>query len=147
MKIQFNGYFFTNEKNKAIEASNIFGKHFKISEKFYFTVHSVSEKHSQSLNKDYFKINKSTDVLSFPLYESHNALLKLDPNKEEDLGDMFIVRSIVKKNAENYQKLFVEELQYIIIHGLMHLIGYSHNKEIELRKVENRIMKMVWNES
>ena len=60
---------------------------------------------------------------------------------------MFIVRSIVKRNAENYQKLFVEELQYIIIHGLMHLIGYSHNKEIELREVENKIMKMVWNES
>ena len=147
MKINFNGYFYKNEKQKAIEASSIFGKHFKISEKFYFTVHSVTKNKSQSLNKDYFKKNKPTDVLSFPLYKNYNSLLKLDRNREEDLGDMFIVRSIVKKNAENYQKLFVEELQYIIIHGLIHLIGYSHNKEIELREVENKIMKMVWNES
>ena len=72
MKINFNGYFYKNEKQKAIEASSIFGKHFKISEKFYFTVHSVTKNKSQSLNKDYFKKNKPTDVLSFPSF--HRAI-------------------------------------------------------------------------
>ena len=147
MKIVFNGYFYKNEKLKVNKAVKIFSQTFKISKNFHFTVHSLNESKSKELNHKTFNKNEPTDVLSFPLYKNYNSLLKLDPNREEDLGDMFIVRSIVKRNAENYQKLFVEELQYIIIHGLMHLIGYSHNKEIELREVENKIMKMVWNES
>ena len=147
MKIVFNGYFYKNEKLKVGKAVKIFSQTFKISKNFNFTIHSLNVSQSKELNQKTFNKNKPTDVLSFPLYKNYNSLLKLDPNREEDLGDMFIVRSIVKRNAENYQKLFVEELQYIIIHGLMHLIGYSHNKEIELREVENKIMKMVWNES
>ena len=65
---------------------------------------------------------------------------------EEDLGDMFINRKIIKKHSQIYGKTFVEELQFIIIHGLLHLVGYSHKNEIKLRKMEDELMKMVWYE-
>ena len=44
------------------------------------------------------------------------------------MGDMFVCRNVIKKNAKIYNKDFSEELQYIVIHGLLHLIGYSHKK-------------------
>ena len=99
------------------------------------------------MNSQYFQKNLPADVLSFPLYKNIDSILKLNPQNEEDLGDMFINRQIVKKNSKNYDKSFVEELQFIIIHGLLHLVGYTHDNEIELRKIEDEIMKMVWDGS
>ncbi len=60
---------------------------------------------------------------------------------------MFINRQIVKKQAQIYEKSFVDELQYIIIHGLLHLVGYSHENEKELRKTEDKLMEVIWNGS
>ena len=101
---------------------------------------------SKSLNKTYFEKNNAADVLSFPLYKNIDSILSLNPENEEDLGDMFINRKIIKKHSQIYGKSFVEELQFIIIHGLLHLVGYSHKNEIKLRKMEDELMKMVWNE-
>ena len=84
--------------------------------------------------------------MSFPLYKNIDSILSLNPENEEDLGDMFINRKIIKKHSLIYGKSFVEELQFIIIHGLLHLVGYSHKNEIKLRKMEDELMKMVWNE-
>ena len=111
-----------------------------------FLDHSVNENKSKSLNKTYFQKNNAADVLSFPLYKNIDSILSLNPKNEEDLGDMFINRKIIKNHSEIYGKSFVEELQFIIIHGLLHLVGYSHKNEIKLRKMEDELMKMVWNE-
>ena len=147
MKIFFNGYFYNDEKEKIDQASLIFSKKFNISNNFFFNLHSIDEKKSTSLNSEYFQKNVSADVLSFPLYKNIDSILNLDPENEEDLGDMFINRKIVKKNSQIYGKSFVEELQFIIIHGLLHLVGYTHENEIELREIEDKIMKVVWDGS
>jgi len=147
LKIYFNGYFFNYEKVQLVEASLIFSKWFKISNNFYFTIHSVDEQKSKSLNYKYFQKNNPADVLSFPLYKNLGTILKLNKDHDEDLGDMFINRKIVKKHAQIYEKSFVEELQFIIIHGLLHLVGYSHKNEKELRKIEDKLMKEIWNGS
>ena len=140
MKIFFNGYFYIYEKQKIDRASSIFSKKFNISNNFFFNLHSVDEKKSTSLNNKYFQKNMPADVLSFPLYKNIDTILNLDPRNEEDLGDMFINRKIVKNNSRIYEKSFVEELQFIIIHGLLHLVGYTHENEIELREMEDEIM-------
>ena len=147
MKIVFNGYFYKNEKLKVTQAVKIFSKNFKISRNFHFTVHSINESESKKLNQKTFNKNKPTDVLSFPLYNDIEAINELDKSMSEDMGDMFICRNIIKKNAEIYDKDFVEELQYIVIHGLLHLIGYSHEKNDKLKTYESKLMKKIWNES
>ena len=147
MKIVFNGYFYKNEKLKVTQAVKIFSENFKISRNFHFTVHSLNESESKKLNQKTFNTNKPTDVLSFPLYNDIEAINQLDQNMHEDMGDMFICRNIIKKNAEIYDKDFVEELQYIVIHGLLHLIGYSHEKNDKLKMYESKLMKKIWNES
>ena len=147
MKIVFNGYFYKNEKLKVTQAVKIFSENFKISRNFHFTVHSLNESESKKLNQKTFNKNKPTDVLSFPLYNDIKAINQLDKSMHEDMGDMFICRNVIKKNAEIYDKDFVEELQYIVIHGLLHLIGYSHEKNDKLKTYESKLMKKIWNES
>ena len=147
MKIVFNGYFYKNEKLKVNKAVKIFSQTFKISKNFHFTVHSLNESESKKLNQKTFNKNKPTDVLSFPLYNDIEAINQLDESMHEDMGDMFICRNVIKKNAEIYDKDFVEELQYIVIHGLLHLIGYSHEKNDKLKTYESKLMKKIWNES
>ena len=147
MKIVFNGYFYKNEKLKVTQAVKIFSENFKISRNFHFTVHSLNESESKKLNQKTFNTNKPTDVLSFPLHNDIEAINQLDESMHEDMGDMFICRNVIKKNAEIYDKDFVEELQYIVIHGLLHLIGYSHEKNDKLKTYESKLMKKIWNES
>jgi|TARA_B100000674_G_scaffold373031_1_gene315547 probable rRNA maturation factor len=147
LKIVFNGYFYKNEKLKVTQAVKIFSENFKISRNFHFTVHSLNESESKKLNQKTFNKNKPTDVLSFPLYNDIEAINQLDKSMSEDMGDMFICRNVIKKNAEIYDKDFVEELQYIVIHGLLHLIGYSHEKNDKLKTYESKLMKKIWNES
>ena len=147
MKILFNGYFYKNEKLKLIKAVKTFSDQFRISENFYFTLHSLGENESKDLNKKTFNKNTATDVLSFPLYNNINMINQLDANMSEDMGDMFICRNVIKKNAKIYEKELIEELQYIVIHGLLHLIGYSHEKNDKLKTYETELMKKIWNES
>ena len=147
MKILFNGYFYKNEKLKLIKAVKTFSEQFRISENFYFTLHSLGENESKDLNKKTFNKNTATDVLSFPLYNNINMINQLDTNMSEDMGDMFICRNVIKKNAKIYEKELIEELQYIVIHGLLHLIGYSHEKNDKLKTYETELMKKIWNES
>ena len=147
MKIFFNGYFYKNEKLRIIKAVKTFSEQFRISENFYFTLHSLDENESKDLNKKTFNKNTATDVLSFPLYNNINMINELNENMSEDMGDMFICRNVIKKNAKIYEKELVEELQYIVIHGLLHLIGYSHEKNDKLKTYESKLMKKIWNES
>ena len=147
MIILLNGYFYNHEKLKVSIAVNEFSKKFNISKNFYFTVHSVNEDESRKINKKTFNKNFPTDVLSFPLYNNIDSINNLDKNMSEDMGDMFICRNVIKKNAKIYNKDFSEELQYIVIHGLLHLIGYSHKKKDKLKIYEEELMKRIWNES
>ena len=147
MIILLNGYFYNHEKLKVSIAVEEFSKKFNISKNFYFTVHSINEDESKKINKKTFNKNFPTDVLSFPLYNNIDFINNLDKNMSEDMGDMFVCRNVIKKNAKIYNKDFSEELQYIVIHGLLHLIGYSHKKNDKLKIYESELMKRIWNES
>ena len=147
MIILLNGYFYNHEKLKVSIAVDEFSKKFNISKNFYFTVHSINEDESKKINKKTFNKNLPTDVLSFPLYNNIDSINNLDKNMSEDMGDMFVCRNVIKKNAKIYNKDFSEELQYIVIHGLLHLIGYSHKKNDKLKIYEEELMKRIWNES
>ena len=147
MIILLNGYFYNHEKLKVSIAVEEFSKKFNISKNFYFTVHSINEDESKKINKKTFNKNLPTDVLAFPLYNNIDSINNLDKNMSEDMGDMFVCRNVIKKNAKIYNKDFSEELQYIVIHGLLHLIGYSHKKNDKLKIYEEELMKRIWNES
>ncbi len=75
----------------------------------------VLPKEIQKLNKKYRKKNRPTDVLSF---EGQN----------NELGEVIICPAILKINAKKYQASFKKELERVLIHGILHLLGYDHEK-------------------
>lgn len=125
-------------------AKNEYLKHFKISNNFIFYLHSVSDFDSQKLNYHYFNKNLPADVITVPLYRNLKEINKLDKKENEILGDSFLNRNLIKENAFKYKKTLVEEFQLVLIHGLLHLVGFSHKEEDKLKKIENQILKKVW---
>ena len=146
MNFQFHGYFYKNEKNAFEDVRKVFLKKFLISENFLLHIHSVSDHYSKELNKRFFKKNYPTDVLTIPLYKDLASINELDKNNNETLGDLFLNRKLIKKHSEKYAKTLIEEYQLVLVHGLLHLIGYSHDDAKKLSSIENTILKKVWNE-
>ena len=146
MNFQFHGYFYKNEKNAFEDVRKVFLKKFIISENFILHIHSVSDNYSMELNKRFFKKNYPTDVLTIPLYKDLASINELDKNNNEILGDLFLNRKLIKKHSKKYAKTLIEEYQLVLVHGLLHLIGYSHDDAKKLSSIENTILKKVWNE-
>ena len=92
------------------------------------------------------KIDKATDVLSFPMFEKAELDEKIK-NKdflyEDVLGDVIISIDKVKEQAEEYGHSFERELSYMLVHGFYHLMGYDHIEEEDkkiMRPKEEKIL-------
>ncbi len=70
----------------------------------------------KELNKKYRGKDKTTDILSF------------SSNFQLELGEIVICLSEVKKNAKEFDSTFKRELSRVLIHGILHLLGYDHEK-------------------
>ncbi len=120
-------------KLKQRKFNNYYNSQKKIKE---FTVFLTNNTKMKNLNKKYRKINKPTDVLSFPL----NIKIK----SKIYLGDIAISYEIVNKRS--YNSSFVYELDKMWIHGYLHLSGYDHIKNLDFEKMykkENLIFKQL----
>ena len=146
MRFNYFGYFYKLEKEAFNTIRNEFENNFKIPDNFTLYIHSVSGETSRKLNFKNFNKNYPTDVLTIPLYNNLNEIEMLDKNHNEVLGDLFLNRTLIKENANRYDKKLVEEYQLVLLHGLLHLIGYSHNDQNKLSGIEEKILKKVWNE-
>ncbi|MEI8347587.1 MAG: rRNA maturation RNase YbeY, partial [Pseudomonadota bacterium] len=83
----------------------------------------------KSLNKKYRKIDKVTDVLSFPLHEDLYPYVGRSRKSFQpvlDLGDIFICREVAARQAENFGRSYQEEVIYLLIHSFLHLLGFDH---------------------
>ena len=146
MRFNYSGYFYNLEKEAFNSVRSEFLKNFKISDNFILYIHSISEENSRILNYKNFKKNYPTDVLTIPLFSNLDEIKMLNNDNNEVLGDLFLNRMLIKKNALRYDKKLVEEYQLVLLHGLLHLIGYSHNDQDTLSRIEEKILKKVWNE-
>ncbi len=131
-------------KNKDIFFKKIcqaFPKKYKfISKKVTLTVLLSNNKNIKKLNKVFRKKNKSTDILSFPLYK------KIKISKNTYLGDIIISYNYLDKPRTQELKLFKEKVIKIFIHGFLHLLGFDHKKNrdySQMLKEENLLFKYV----
>ena len=84
-------------------------------------------------NRDYRNIDNATDVLSFPMqvfekagWSSHSVLEFDEDTGELPLGDIVISAESVKRQAEEFENTIEYETAYLIIHSVLHLLGYDH---------------------
>ncbi len=92
-----------------------------------FNVIIVDSDKIRMLNKEYRKIDKVTDVISFALEDDDTFQLE----NYRVLGDIYICLEQALKQADDYGHSFKRELSFLAIHGLLHLLGYDHRTEEE----------------
>jgi len=88
-------------------------------EKLELSIVLVGQARIRKLNKKYRRKNRATDVLSFAYDNS---------------GEIVICLPEVKKNAKKLKSVFRKELAKVLIHGILHLLGYDHEKSEKAAK-------------
>lgn len=87
----------------------------------------VDDDQIQRLNREYRGKDEATDVLSFSLIEGEGLDLRQVPNARAiPLGDIVISVPHVLGQAEEYGHSAEREFGYLLVHGLLHLLGYDH---------------------
>lgn len=91
-----------------------------------------------ALNRQYRGKDKPTDVLSFPLAD------EIQPSV---LGDVVISVETAARQAQRRRHSLREELQILLIHGILHLLGYDHevsrSEAIRMHRKEREVMKVM----
>lgn len=121
---------------KCFEEENLLKTH------LYLSVILTTPNQIQEMNNTYRKINKATDVLSFPMFEK-DEIPNIISEIEEPLGDIVISIEKVKEQAEEYGHSFERELAYMVVHGFYHLMGYDHIELVdrtEMRAKEETVL-------
>ena len=94
----------------------------------------------RAVNKEFRGVDRATDVLSFPLNELTPGAF--DPDEcERDLdsgavmlGDMMISLERCEAQGEEFGHGFAREVQYLTVHSVLHLLGYDHVDEGEMKR-------------
>lgn len=106
----------------------------------------VSLDEIQQLNREYRAIDRPTDVLSFPMFESYEEMENMQrlTGGEIPLGDVVICMDKIKQQAEEFGHSQERETVYLFTHSILHLLGYDHETEedrAEMRAKEEEIME------
>ena len=97
-----------------------------------------TDKYLLEINQKHLNHNFLTDIITFDFSESNNTAE----------GDLYISVERVEDNAKKYKVLFSKELIRVVIHGLLHLIGYKDGSEKEkkrMRSLENKYLSLYKN--
>lgn len=96
----------------------------------------VGNREIQRLNARYRKKNGPTDVLSFPLGQGF-------PGAGHVLGDVVISVEQAKAQARQRGKKLQQEVEELLIHGILHLLGYDHERSKKEAKVMSDMEKKI----
>ena len=93
-----------------------------------FTIRIVNRQESRQLNHKYRHKNQPTNILSFPLTDFTSNFI----------GDLVICAPLVKQEAHQQQKPLLAHWAHLIIHGVLHLLGYDHDTEKNAKLMETK---------
>jgi len=84
-----------------------------------------SDKYLGKINRKYLKHNTLTDIITFSSNEEKGIIS----------GDIFISLPRVKENAKKFKQSLIDELHRVMIHGVLHLIGYTDKTKEEKKQM------------
>jgi probable rRNA maturation factor len=96
----------------------------------------TDDAHQQVLNRDWRKLDKPTNVLSFPQLEPFSPLGGL-------VGDISLAHETLVREAADLGKSFADHFTHLVIHGFLHLLGYDHVDEagaLQMETLETQIL-------
>lgn len=103
----------------------------EIDEEVEVSVSFVSDEEIKDLNRDYRGVDRSTDVLSFPMDDEFIIDKRI-------LGDVIINTRRVMEQAEELGHSYERELSYLTVHSILHLLGYDHIDDEDKKKMRER---------
>ena len=109
------------------------------------TITVVDDEEIRRVNLEHRGIDKATDVLSFPLVDDETAFA-LPPGVPRELGDVVVSYPRTVAQAEEYGHSVQRELAYLIVHGVLHIMGHDHEEPDEqavMRAREEAAMTVV----
>ncbi|MGN0171918.1 MAG: rRNA maturation RNase YbeY [Acutalibacteraceae bacterium] len=100
----------------------------------------------REINREHRNIDRVTDVLSFPLGE--NGVYDKDPETGAYmLGDIVVSIERAQTQAEQYDHSFQREMGYLVVHSMLHLLGYDHEagglQAVRMREHEEAVMQKI----
>ena len=105
-----------------------------------FDLTLVDDPTIQKMNHQFRKKNQATDVLSFPLHE----FKRVTQYQGLFLGDLVISVETAVRQAPNFNHSSWQEICFLIIHGLLHLLGYDHELDEKEEKRMQRMEVKLW---
>lgn len=90
-----------------------------------------------ALNREYRKIDRPTDVLSFPQFDFHGGETLPEGDEAVALGDIVLSIERAEEQAKDFGHSFSREAAFLTVHSVLHLLGYDH----ELGEAEDRDMR------
>lgn len=106
------------------------------------TVSFVDDQRIHELNRDFRDVDRPTDVLAFALSEGEGPAV--ETGSETVLGDVIISTDRAAVQARRYRRTPEREILKLTAHGVLHLLGYDHEKadeRREMRLLENRYVR------
>lgn len=107
----------------------------------------VDDTEIKNLNRDYRGKDCATDVLSFPLEEAVEGEFEpavVGGPAVRMLGDIVISVETAEAQAKAYGHSFEREMTFLLVHGMLHLLGYDHERDAAAEKImraeEKRIL-------
>lgn len=87
-----------------------------------------SDQYLLNINRQYLSHDFYTDIITFDNSESKNEIE----------GDIFISIERIRENKDKFNSSFENELHRVIIHGILHLIGYKDKSQADIKKMREK---------
>lgn len=110
-------------------------------EKAIFSIIFVGNEEIQFINKTYRDIDRVTDVISFAFEDNEEEV-----SETRMLGDIYIAIPKMIEQAQEYGHSEKRELSFLVVHGLLHLLGYDHTKSKEDEEIMFNLQEELLNE-
>jgi probable rRNA maturation factor len=129
--------FLANEQELAVDEVRLaaLARHVLHSEKVdgsaELSVLFVTSDHIRQLNSRFANENHATDVLAFPMMEEEDGALLL--------GDVVVCPAVAEENATKLGHGVGAELEALVVHGTLHLLGYDHQGTEDKAKMDQRM--------
>ena len=108
-------------------------------------VRLIGDAEMARLNETYRKKKGTTDVLSFPAVKTGKAgglARQVKRSAGKYLGDIAIAPAVARRNARTLGRSLPDELRVLILHGVLHLLGYDHETDRgEMERIEMRLRR------
>ena len=112
---------------------------------FDLGIHLTTNEGIRRYNKEFRGKDEPTDILSFPYHQNTIAGERIRASSDDDknLGDLFISIEYVRDRAARYGHDVGEALRMLLVHGICHLLGYTHEHDDDYAIMQRKELELL----